>query len=396
MAADPQLRTQLSYSLFYFAFYAGVSVILAFFPIHCRNIGFDNWQIAMLSAAANVAGILGGPALLHLAHFRLAARNLLLASSLASAAMLMPLLWLADFGSFLCVWLMAMLGNSGAVALVDANAVRESGEGRVRFERVRVWGSFGFICMAFASGLLVDSLGEGAIIPVLLACFCGTFAGALVVSRRLHAQPARTKTPDGGAPGQLVGTGFYKLAAVSGLIWASHSVLYVYLSLYLEALGWSAKWISLAWNVGVISEICFFFCLVRIERRFSYVQILRISVAATVLRWTLYMLSENWLVILLAQSMHALTFAGVYISTMRLVYLSLPPDLKDRGQGYLTSLGAGLGSLLGRLLAGFGATLVASSRELGSIFALSVILAALAFLISLGIPSDVEKRLGGR
>ncbi len=58
---------------------------------------------------------------------------------------------------------------------------------------------------------------------------------------------------------------------------AAHGVVYTYLFYLLNELGWSGERISLAWNIGVVTEIVMFLLFARLRRRFTLWFILRAS-----------------------------------------------------------------------------------------------------------------------
>lgn len=136
--------------------------------------------------------------------------------------------------------------------------------------------------------------------------------------------------------------------------------------------------ISVAWTIGVIAEIAFFAYFRRVEKKVSLEEILTVSLILTVVRWVILASVTNTTVILISQALHAFTFGGVYVASMRLVPKLLPSEQHDRGQGYLVTFGSGLGSLVGRLSAGWGAMFLASYLGVQQLFVFSALLALLA------------------
>lgn len=360
----------MPFAIFYFCLFLFLCFQVAYFPLHLSALGFDRWEIAAASTATTLAVISGPPVVLQVAHSMPRLKLLLHAALWVSVALFIPILFLADFNIIVLLWFFCILLNKGAHALVDAQALRDSAQGKISFERVRIWGSIGFVVSSVFLGILLDSFGEqGLIWGALMLVLTPALA-----ARGISFSPRRTDEPKE-VKSQRLPRSFLWLLLVNILIWSSHQVFYVYFSLHMKDLGFSGRFMSICWVLAVVSEVVFFTQFQRLEQRYSLIGILQFSIAATVLRWLLLCLSTATSIILAAQLLHALSFGGVYLSSMKLVHGLLPESFKDRGQGYLVAAGAGLGSLLGRLLL----TLLAEHVSIQHLFALSCILALLAF-----------------
>src|SRR5262249_34289808 len=128
------LSPTLTYSLVYFALNAANAVNLAFFPLHCKNLGFSPFQIAVVSAALNIGTIVGAPGFTNLAHFSAAPRKIFFWCSLLGTLLYVALLRISTFPVLMCVWLPYAICWSGCSVMTDTRAIRESASGVIRFE----------------------------------------------------------------------------------------------------------------------------------------------------------------------------------------------------------------------------------------------------------------------
>ncbi len=380
------------YSLFYFLINVNYAVTLAFFPLHAKFLGFTPMQIAVASAASNLATLFGAPGFTSLSHFYIAPRKLLIGCSLFASLAYFPLLFLTSFSSVLPFWMAYLILNSGSSVLVDARAVRESTEGLMRFEHARLWGSVGFMGSLALIGALIDIYGLSAIIKVGFCFSCLTHAAAYpllfrfsnsVAEKSSEAEPKLSKAPFPRKQLTLV-------ILTTALVWASHGAYYTYFSIYLTTLGWSGSKISLAWNLGVGAEVLVFIFFYRIREYFSLVQIIRACALVSSIRWLLLTSVTSVPLLLGIQVLHAFSFGALYLATIRKVQEILPPEFRERGQGLLSGFATGGGSLGGRLTFGVVAGLLPSALFYNQLFWIAGAFSIIACLVAFRLQDDEQ------
>ncbi len=386
MLATGTSRARLIFSCYYFASISIYAFTLGYLPLHCEFIGFSAAQIAAVSAVANIASILASPTSLQLAHRLIPPRRLIALCLVLAVLAFIPLHFTASFYFLIIAWVLSCFCKRAGDALVDAQAIRSSAEGVLRFERVRSWGSIGFVLSMCVLGALCDIFGRESIVPVGFGILLLTLLASTFIRPYLRAEAedsAEQKTASSTTNNNpAYRTQFAALLLSVALIWASHSILYVYLSLYLDSLDWSATEISLAWNIGVLAEILFFFAFKYLERYLALKSIYLLSIYACLIRWLLLYAIDEFSVILLSQILHGLSFGACYVASMKLTHQLLPERLKDRGQGLLYGFGIGTGALLGRLHAGYVASELSSYREVQSLFIQSFLFSLLALVVA--------------
>lgn len=361
-----------SYSVFYFCLFLFLSYQVAYFPLHCESLGFERWQIAAATTATTLAVIAGPPLVLQAAYLFFPAKLLFSITLFSSVLVFIPALFLSEFRSVLIVWFFCVLLNKGAHALVDAQAIRESAQGSMSFENARIWGSIGFVVGGALLGFAVDLFGVGSLVWGGLGFVIVAALASRVVVSGLRSVPEKA------------GSGVVDFGSISGpflwlllcnlFVWASHQVFYVYFSIHIRELGLSGNFLSLCWAVAVITEVVFFTQFKKVERLVSLEGILKISIFLALIRWLVLFSTTDPAWILVSQALHAFSFGGCYLCSMKLVHSLLPEALKDRGQGLLVAAGAGLGSLVGRLAL----MALSSSFSIQQLFLLSSILALVA------------------
>jgi PPP family 3-phenylpropionic acid transporter len=142
----------------------------------------------------------------------------------------------------------------------------------------------------------------------------------------------------------------------------AHSALYTYLSIYLAQLGYSKTEIGVLWVLGVVIEIALFYSQGRLFKRFDLLRLVEASLLVAVLRFFLIAdLAQIAVVLVLAQLMHAVTFAVHHSASVLTIQRWFPGRAAARGQALYTSIGYGVGGTLGSLIAAWLWTEVSAS-----------------------------------
>jgi PPP family 3-phenylpropionic acid transporter len=221
-----------------------------------------------------------------------------------------------------------------------------------RYGRVRLWGSAGFMLTVFLAGAWFEHFGMGHFPAWTMV----TLGGLLLCTWWLP--DVRERPAHAHAPGEPVLPVLRRLPVrwfFASLFFhvMAHFAIYGFLSLYLDALGYSKAMIGALWAVSVLVEILWFFWQGRLLGRLSMTRWLVACGAAAVLRMALTGGAGGWLAALfVAQVLHALTFATHHTACIAFVSQHFPGRLRARGQALFTVIGYGLGGVLGVLAGG--------------------------------------------
>jgi PPP family 3-phenylpropionic acid transporter len=112
--------------------------------------------------------------------------------------------------------------------------------------------------------------------------------------------------------------------------------------------------IGLLWSLGVICEIGVFMLMPKIMARFSLKNILLISLALAVLRFSMIGVAvDNVVLLLIAQSLHAATFGSFHAASVEVITQFFNGHHQARGQAIYNSVAYGVGGTIGGLSGGF-------------------------------------------
>src|SRR5947207_2064025 len=332
---------------FYFAFFAWVGLVTAYFPPYLAERGLDAAQIAWVLALPPLARIVA-PAVWGWIADRTRAERAIVVFSCATGAVCFALL--PAVGGFAGIaWLIALSAvfSAAALPLVEAITLGALAGQSGRYGPIRLWGSIGFIAVVLAGGVWLDA-GLVRVLPAaIVACALAAAAvGATLPSPRVHL-PAEVPTVP------LTSNAFALLASAF-CVAVSHGTLYTFFTLHLQRLGYSGTLIGFLWTLGVLAEIVVFFYLPALFRRHALSTILMASAALGVIRFQMIGWASDWLALLLvAQVLHAATFGSYHAAAVAAVHRLFAPHAQARGQTLFSSLGYGAGGAAGALAAGW-------------------------------------------
>jgi PPP family 3-phenylpropionic acid transporter len=250
------------------------------------------------------------------------------------------------------VLLLLFTNTSSMMSLTEAAMAHLVAGDWGRYGRIRLWGSVGFMATVFLAGAWFQRFGMGhfpgwamVTLAAVLAC---TFWLPDTREKAVHADAVHEpvlpvlRRP---AVRWFFASLFFHVM--------SHFAVYGFLSLYLDARGYSKAMIGFLWAVSVLVEIMWFFWQGRWQARLPMHRWLVVCGAAAVVRMVLTGAGADWLALLLvAQVLHALTFATHHTACIAMVTQHFPGRLRARGQALFTVVGYGCGGVLGVLAGG--------------------------------------------
>ncbi|MEX8514753.1 MFS transporter [Leptothrix ochracea] len=262
-----------------------------------------------------------------------------------------PLFWLAAItaGVFLSNAGIMPLGEAVVSQIVSADGALNAGA----YGRVRVWGSVGFLCSVLGFGVWFEHMGVGTFAPALLLIFTLVWATSYWTPLQHDGVRASQEEAMPSMAPVLARPEFRW--ALAGIVFTvlAHMALYAFLSLYLTALGHGPAVIGAAWGVSVAVEIVWFWFQGRWFGTAIHPWLIATSLVSA-FRFALTAAAGMHLwVLLLAQALHALSFAAQHTASVALIQQHFPGRLRARGQALYSAVGYGVPGVLGSLGGGW-------------------------------------------
>jgi PPP family 3-phenylpropionic acid transporter len=375
-------HAQSLFQLFPFAamsacYFAHIGFFNPYLPLWLKDLGFSITTIGLLTAVQAVTRVLAPYGWGWLSDHT--GERVKLLRFCAGAALICSLglltktsvVWIAVVLLLMFIHTSAMMPMSEA-ALAHLVST-DQGFDSARYGRVRLWGSLGFLVTVLVAGVWFEEQGMHSF-PAW------SFGSLVLLNVSVWCLPNRTEA----VHHELVRPSVMPVLRQRRVQWffatvffhvLAHIGIYVFFSLYLDELGYSKTMIGVLWAVSVGAEIVWFFMQGRWLSKFSLSMWMLICSCAMVLRMVITTWAADWLwALLLAQMLHALTFATQHTACIALLSHHFPGRLRGRGQALYASIGYGVPGVLGAL----GGGALSDALGLSSVYAVSIATAVLA------------------
>ena len=342
-----------AFGSFFFLYFAYVGLVSPYASLYFVNKGFNPIEIAALMSMLQITRIIGPFSWGWLSDFLSNRIGIIRFCACFASAIFLFIFYLQSyFGFFVWMFILHTMLSSlmplGEAA--TAHALFKDNSFDQRYGRLRLWGSIGFIAMVLVAGELFQRKG------IELFPWVGTavlFTLAINTWNLHEPRMDRRKMVKGEMFAVLVNpdvrwfliSGFFMIFA--------HAALYVFFSLYLANLGYNKFQIGLFWALGVFAEVIFFYFQSRVLSRLDPKVVLQCSFGIGVIRFLLIAFFPLTWVLIIAQILHAGTFAAHHSAATKMLQCWFRGPLQARGQALMATISYGFGGTLGGLCSGW-------------------------------------------
>jgi MFS transporter, PPP family, 3-phenylpropionic acid transporter len=336
---------------FYLAYFGFVGAFTPFWSLYLKSLAFSAFQIAILMSLFQVARIfspsLWGWLADHLGHRVRIIQWLAGLSLLAYAGVFFG----TSFAWLFAVMLALSFFWSASLPLIEAVTLGHLGDRFDRYGRIRLWGSIGFIAAVIGLGYLLDFSDIRALLWVVL----GLLVGVFLFSLKLNDPAVLRHHDDAGSLWAIIRRReVVALMVACFTMSAAHGVYYTFYSIYLVVHGYSATHVGWLWGLGVVCEILIFLGMPRLTAMFGLRRIMMGSLVLAFVRFSVIGWAvDNWVLILLAQTLHAATFGSYHAAAVALTHQYFKGRHQSKGQGLYTSVSYGMGGTAGAIASGY-------------------------------------------
>ncbi len=339
-------------SSLYFFFYAILGVFVPYRSRYLTEQGFDSFTIGLSMSVMSVFTVISPLFWAYLVErFQLGKKVLIIGAFLTFFT-------LASIYYQTSVWPIIL---STAAYSIAWNAINPFSEAltlkRVKqtngdYNRIRLWGSIGYIVTVLSVGYSVQYFGVWTVVPVSL----GTVVALIAVTFLL---PDFSAEPRSASARQSFWQHAVKppvalLFFICVLVFASHAPFHTFFDLYLRGNGYPASVSGWLITLGVVAEIVFFYFAKRVIANVKFRALMLGAISFAMLRWLMLAYwVDYWPALLFVQLLHAISFALMHSMAMHAVHHHFPSPLHGRAQALYGTLVYGVGGVSGNFLSGW-------------------------------------------
>lgn len=368
-----------AFAAVWFCYFAAIGLFNPYAPLWLKDLGFSTLAIGAIASAQSWTRVVAPYAWGWLGDRR--GRRTEAVRWAAFLSMLAALgLWLWPLPALVTVFtVLLFLANGGVVPLSEAALAQHLQRGGeldfARYGRVRVWGSLGFVVAVGAVGWALERAGIGSFPAFVVAGFAVLWLATLRLPPAAEATTAHAAGPSIASILRRPAVAWFFAGVFLTVL--AHTALYAFLSLYLDELGYGKGMVGIAWAAAVVVEILFFWTQGRFFARLPPLGWLQLAAWVSVARFSLTAGLGGWLpALLLAQVLHAVTFAAQHAACIAMIHRHFPGSLRGRGQALYTVLGYGCSGVLG----GLGGGWLGSRQGFAAVFWAAAVVSLLAVL----------------
>ena len=379
-ASQGQAPTRIL-ALFYAAKFGHLGIVLPFLAPWVQSRGFGSLAIGALLALPPLFKMLA-PWSWGLWADRSGKRKQLLVMAIGLAAISLGGLAAAP-GLAAISLLMTLYAFTRAPILpyIEATTLEQSERGRFDYGPIRLWGSVAFMASSFGYGALSERLpADAGVLAAAALLGAGGLIALALPGPAVWDQPSGAHAAGGGQDAAAAWSRGRKVRffVCCALMQFSHGAYYTFYSIHLQNVGYRGTTIGALWALAIVCEVLLLTRVDAVVRRFGRGTVLRTCLALAALRWLLIGGSTAPLSLVVAQTLHAATYAGFHVTAIRTVYEMFGREERARGQAMYSGMTFGLGLFAGSLVAGW----LADPIGLSAVFRGSALVALAALLVA--------------
>lgn len=356
---SPMVPLRLApYALAYAGYYATLGVLLPYLPAYLGARGMTGREIGLLLSFAPFLTAIT-PIVVGFLADRTGRPRVILRTALIGSALTMAVLpEAASFWPTAALMLVYAVFHPPILVLVEAATLAELEARGGVYARVRIFGSLAFVLVSFGFGFALDALtGAGHHRDALLAWVPRLAAASLVVQLGASlALPAAARVGRGvdlsRAAALLRVPGLPALLIASMLHWMAMSPYHTLYAVHVHALGLPDRVVGVSMALGASCEIAVMAMAARLDQRLGSRHLLALAFGSGIVRWVICAGVTREVPLVLAQTLHGLSFGAFYVAAIAAMTRLVPPELRATGQGVFIAVVFGLGGGVGTLLAG--------------------------------------------
>lgn len=356
MSRSLKFRLSLMMFLEYFVPGATVPILSLYLKSHLH---FEPYQVGVVLAMPALAGMVAPFIMSHIADRVMSSERLLGLCHLLAAGVMVLLAQQMRFWPFLSLYFVHGLLFTPSFGLTNAITLHHVSNPKRDFGGIRMWGTTGWVVVAWLFGYLWLRGGTTADGRIPHALYASALTSCVLAAYSLTLPQSRVRATDRStimywkAMKLFARPGIILLCVLTFVNSMVHQFYYFGMSPFLNQTGYASRYIMPAMSVGQISEVIVLgflgWCLARLGIKRAMV----IGALAQAVRYLAFAVGGPALLILGGIGMHGFCYAFFFTAGYLYIDQHSTPDTRAGAQQLFTIMISGLGVMSGSLASGY-------------------------------------------
>ncbi|KAL0205329.1 hypothetical protein P9112_000636 [Eukaryota sp. TZLM1-RC] len=338
---------------FYSIYYAAQGILIPNSPVFLSSFNLTGFQMSIAIMLGPLSSILTIP-VGFLADKNKSANKVLLYCVTLATIFLSFLLFADTVVTLILGYGAYALFNAMLIPLSDSLAIAEARQTNKTYSSLRIYGSVFFVIVNLAFGQYYSRYEKPLSIPLfgLVGLAVSVIVAIFLDSKSSHGSVEIPSLQDAK---RLLSNKILVLFLVAGSIhWCSLQSYILLFSVHMRDIESPGAFASYGWSMAVFGEILLLVLFSRFKKGTNWLRIVGISMLLGAVRWFITAIFTSLpLLIVVAQFLHAATFATFHCGSIEYMEHLVPASLRTTGRSMYNLFVMGIGGVCGQLLSGW-------------------------------------------
>jgi MFS transporter, PPP family, 3-phenylpropionic acid transporter len=343
---------KLKLLIVYFLAYGALACYFPFLAIYFKSRELTYIQTGIAFSIISLVSIIVQPLMGYLADKYLNKNKIVLINMFACSLLIYLYIFANGFYSVALATIALIFFQGSIMSILDAYCYDISDKvPEVNYGQIRLMGSIGFAVLSLILGGLIQNFD----INISFFLYSGLFmVSALILSGIGFKSTLHSVRPSTTDIFEVLKNYKFILFVLSVMVLniaiQAHGN---YIAMLIEATGGNVANLGFVWFASALSEIPAFFFGAKLLKKYGEMNIYIISLVLYIFRMLLSAYSTSYNMVIAVQFMQSITYPLYLFATMQYINVIVPDKIRASGITMLSSLGFGLGGLIGNLGGGF-------------------------------------------
>jgi PPP family 3-phenylpropionic acid transporter len=336
----------------YFIAYGGLACYFPFLAVYFKSRGLTYIQSGIVFSLISLISIIAQPIMGYIADKYLSKKKVVLINLIACSGLIYLYIFAGGFYSVILATVSLIFFQGSVMSILDAYCYDISDKvPEVNYGQIRLMGSIGFAVVSLLLGGLIQYFDINVSFYLYSVLF---IISALILSGINYKSSANIVRPSASDILEVLKNYKFILFVLSVMVLnitlQAHSN---YIAMLIEATGGNVANLGIVWFASALSEIPAFFFGTKLLKKHGELNIYIYALILYIIRMLLSAFSTSYVAVIAIQLLQSITYPLYLVSVMQYINIVVPDKIRASGITLLSSLGFGLGGLIGNLGGGF-------------------------------------------